>query len=270
MAGSPSPILLEKIHQTAVDLPPPVLKSLICALRDSAESNYEQIRQAVLEPIPRAEFRDMINELLEAWRSENQLFTPQSLALALASAAHSYQTAREQTGIEIVWTGPTTGVIPLRRTEQVLIEIIREAKKELLIVSFAVYNIAEIVTEMEKAVTRGVALTIVVETPESGQGKIPFGIESLLTNQIKAKARILKWPYEKREKDGNGKSGSLHAKCAVADRATVLISSANLTQYALNLNMEIGLRVKDKALAEKIVRHFELLAQKGILANLPH
>ncbi|MGE0128973.1 MAG: DISARM system phospholipase D-like protein DrmC [Blastocatellales bacterium] len=266
MIGSPSPILLEKIHQAVVEIPPPVLESLIGALRDSAESSYEQIRQTVLKPIPTPEFRDTINELLEAWRIENHLLTPQSLALALASAAHSYQTTKEQTAIEIVWTGPTTGVIPLRRTEQTLIEMIREAKEELLIVSFAVYDIAEIVIEMEIASARGVALTIVVETPESGQGKIPFSIESLLTDQIKAKARILKWPHEKREKGENGKHGSLHAKCAVADRDSVLISSANLTQYAFNLNMEMGLRVKDKALAEKIVRHFELLAQRGILS----
>jgi phosphatidylserine/phosphatidylglycerophosphate/cardiolipin synthase-like enzyme len=46
----------------------------------------------------------------------------------------------------------------------------------------------------------------------------------------------------------------------------MLISSANLTQYALNLNMEMGLRVKDKTLAENIVRHFELLAQRGTLS----
>jgi phosphatidylserine/phosphatidylglycerophosphate/cardiolipin synthase-like enzyme len=265
MIGSPSPILLEKIHQAVVEIPPPILESLICALRDSAESSYEEIRQSVLKPVPTPEFRDAINELLEAWRIEKRLFQPQSLALALASAARSYQTAKEQSEIEIVWTGPTSGAVPLRRIEQVLIEMIRETKKELLIVSFAVYNIAKIVTEMEMAIARGAALTIVVETPESGQGKIPFGIESLLTNQIKAKARILKWPHEKREKDENGKYGSLHAKCAVADRASVLISSANLTQYAFNLNMEMGLRVKDKPLAEKIVRHFELLAQRGIL-----
>jgi phosphatidylserine/phosphatidylglycerophosphate/cardiolipin synthase-like enzyme len=265
MIGSPSPILLEKIHQAVVEIPPPILESLICALRDSAVSSHEQIRHAVLKPIPTPEFRDAINDLLEAWRSEDHLFPPQSLALAIASAAHSYQTTKEQTEIEIVWTGPTTGVIPLRRTEQVLIEMIQETKKELLIVSFAVYNIAEIVTEMEMAIARGVALTIVVETPDSGQGKIPFGIEAMLTTRIKAKARVLKWPYEKREKGENGKYGSLHAKCAVADRDSVLISSANLTQYALNLNMEMGLRVKDKTLAEKIVRHFELLAQRGIL-----
>jgi phosphatidylserine/phosphatidylglycerophosphate/cardiolipin synthase-like enzyme len=119
---------------------------------------------------------------------------------------------------------------------------------------------------MEMAIARGVAMTIVVETPESSQGKIPFGIESLLTDQIKAKARILKWPHEKREKGDNGKYGSLHAKCAVADRMSTLISSANLTQYALNLNMEMGLRVKDRTLAEKIVRHFESLTQRGVLS----
>ncbi|MCI0391639.1 MAG: DISARM system phospholipase D-like protein DrmC [Acidobacteria bacterium] len=266
MIGSPSPILLERIHRAVVEIPPPVLESLICALRDSAESSYEQIRLAVLKLIPRPEFRDTINELLESWRVENHIFPSQSLALTLASAAHSYQTTKEQTEIEIVWTGPTTGVIPLRRTEQTLIEMIRETKKELLIVSFAVYDIAEIVIEMEMAIARGVALMIVAETPESGQGKIPFGIEMMLTNQFKAMVRILKWPHEKREKGANGEYGSLHAKCAVADRESVLISSANLTRYALNLNMELGLLVKDKALAEKITRHFELLAQRGVLS----
>ena len=38
--------------------------------------------------------------------------------------------------------------------------------------------------------------------------------------------------------------GSLHVKCAVADDAAALISSANLTEYAMNLNMELGLMVK--------------------------
>ncbi|MCI0338417.1 MAG: DISARM system phospholipase D-like protein DrmC [Acidobacteria bacterium] len=261
-----SPNLLEKIHRTVVNIPPSVLESLIHTLQNSAESGYEQIRHNVLKHIPTPEFRDTINELLEAWQTENDISHPQALALSLASAAHSYRTAREQTAIELVWTGPTTGVIPLRRTEQVLIEMIREARQELLIVSFAVYDIEEIVTEMERALARGVGLTIVIETPDSSQGKIYFGADASLNDKIKAKARILKWPYEKREKDENGKYGSLHAKCAVMDRDSVLISSANLTQYALNLNMEMGLRVKDKILAEKIVRHYEVLTQLGVLS----
>lgn len=43
------------------------------------------------------------------------------------------------------------------------------------------------------------------------------------------------WPLDKRPKDGAGRHGSLHAKCAVADEAAAFTSSANLTKYALNL-----------------------------------
>jgi phosphatidylserine/phosphatidylglycerophosphate/cardiolipin synthase-like enzyme len=48
------------------------------------------------------------------------------------------------------------------------------------------------------------------------------------------------WPLDKRPKDGAGRHGSLHAKCAVADEAAAFISSANLTKYALNLNAQKG------------------------------
>ena len=46
-----------------------------------------------------------------------------------------------------------------------------------------------------------------------------------------------RWPLERRPRDDEGRHGSLHAKCAVADRELLLISSANLTHYALSLNM---------------------------------
>ena len=259
--GIPSPRLLEQIHRTILSIPPAVLELLIVALQGS-----EQISPAALRSIPTPEFRDTINELLEAWQREEPPCSPQAIAMALASAAHSHGRAKEQTTIELVWTGPTTGAVPLRRTEQVLLEMIRGARQELLIVSFAVYNIAEIVAELERALARGVALTLVIETPGASQGKVSFGADAAFNGKIKREARILTWPYDKREKDAHGRHGSLHAKCAVADRESCLISSANLTQYALNLNIELGLRVKDKALAEKIVRHFELLKQDGVLS----
>jgi phosphatidylserine/phosphatidylglycerophosphate/cardiolipin synthase-like enzyme len=257
--------LLEKVHRTVAEIPPAILEALTRTLEDSTESGHEQIKQAVLKQIPTQEFRVIISELLEIWRTETPPLQPQSLAFALAAAGHSHRKVREQTAIELVWTGPSSGVIPLRRTEQVLLEMIREAKRELLIVSFAVYDISAIVTEMERAITRGVEVTIVVETPESSHGKISFGADVIFTDLIKTKARILEWPFEQRERDESDKYGSLHAKCAVMDRESVLISSANLTQYALNLNMELGLLVKDKKLAEKIARHFETLKLIGVL-----
>ena len=42
----------------------------------------------------------------------------------------------------------------------------------------------------------------------------------------------------------DGRLGSLPAKVAVADGATLLISSANFTEYAMTLNMELGVLIR--------------------------
>jgi phosphatidylserine/phosphatidylglycerophosphate/cardiolipin synthase-like enzyme len=56
----------------------------------------------------------------------------------------------------------------------------------------------------------------------------------------------------------------LHAKVLVADRHDALVTSANLTMYALDRNMEMGIRVKGQP-CEQIVQHLELLRHKEIL-----
>lgn len=55
-----------------------------------------------------------------------------------------------------------------------MMEMIREVKSELVIVSFAVYDNSAIVPEMEKAVTNSVALTVVVETLNPARERLPL------------------------------------------------------------------------------------------------
>lgn len=64
---------------------------------------------------------------------------------------------------------------------------------------------------------------------------------------------------------GDTLSGSLHAKCAIADKKHLFISSANLTEYALTLNMEMGLLVKSEDLARQVKEHIDSLIERGIL-----
>lgn len=73
------------------------------------------------------------------------------------------------------------------------------------------------------------------------------------------------WPPDKRPRDTAGRYGSLHAKCAVADEEAVLISSANLTEYALNLNMELGVLVHDGELPRRAVGHLRRLIEDKTL-----
>ena len=82
--------------------------------------------------------------------------------------------------------------------------------------------------------------------------------------EIRRTARIFIWPLEMRPRTEDGKHGSLHAKVAVADGGTLLISSANLTEYAMSLNMELGLLVRGGALPGQVAAHLTQLIEKGI------
>ncbi len=69
---------------------------------------------------------------------------PGSVAVALLTASEAEKHHREGQSIELVWTGPEVGVVPLRRTEQVVLQVIDSASQRLLVVSYAVFNIPRI------------------------------------------------------------------------------------------------------------------------------
>ena len=79
------------------------------------------------------------------------------------------------------------------------------------------------------------------------------------------------WPLDNRAKDASGKPGILHVKCAVSDGRTLFLTSANLTEYAFTLNMELGLLVTGGELPRQIDKHFQALCQCGqLLLLLPN
>ena len=61
----------------------------------------------------------------------------------------------------------------------------------------------------------------------------------------------------------------LHAKAVVADDEAVFVTSANFTEAALDRNFELGLLVRDRALAASVVQHFRGLIERGHLMPLP-
>ena len=75
--------------------------------------------------------------------------------------------------------------------------------------------------------------------------------------------------YDPRSLEPDGPKGVLHAKAVVADEETVFITSANLTEAALDRNIEIGLLVRDRALAASVSSHFRGLIDRGLLSPLP-
>jgi cardiolipin synthase A/B len=73
---------------------------------------------------------------------------------------------------------------------------------------------------------------MVLESESSSSGKVAYNeIESI--KKEFPEISVYTWSLEKRSKDEKGRYGALHAKCAVADGRIALVSSANLTPYAL-------------------------------------
>jgi phosphatidylserine/phosphatidylglycerophosphate/cardiolipin synthase-like enzyme len=62
--------------------------------------------------------------------------------------------------------------------------------------------------------------------------------------------------------------GAVHAKCAVADGEMTFITSANLTNAAMEYNMELGVLVTGGDLPKELHRHLESLAAGKILIRV--
>ncbi len=181
--------------------------------------------------------------LVGTWVTHGRGLPAGALAFALECSAERQREAAKQ-ALSIVWTGPSTDAVPVRRTDQALLELIRGARRRLIIVSFAVYKVPELAEALAAAAARGVSLAVILESPTESGGKVAFDMTAALGVEGAVGMTFYSWPAERRPVTSSGKSASLHAKCAVADGQRLLVSSANLTEFALSHNVEIGLLVR--------------------------
>ncbi|GGT82660.1 hypothetical protein GCM10010244_03950 [Streptomyces coeruleorubidus] len=163
--------------------------------------------------------------------------TGSGLALALATA-RSFPRPRPA---QVVVSGPMSAALPTRLTSGVAVEVIRSADTSLLIASFAAHGARDVVTEIGRAVGRGVQVDLLLE--ESTQAAAAF---TALPDKVHVWHRV-------------GASAVLHAKLIAADRHTALLGSANLTDRALSDNIELGVVLRDPSTVEPLVAHFRWL-----------
>jgi phosphatidylserine/phosphatidylglycerophosphate/cardiolipin synthase-like enzyme len=212
--------------------------------------------------------RSTLTKLIDCWTAAYSTLNPQSFALSIQSSLITYQACNSSL-VELIWTGPEDSSTSFRRTDQALLELITEAKEQLLVVSFAVYKAQPIIDTIEKAILRNVKVTICLEDSNETQGKISFSSSKAFSSSIFKLASFYSWPIENRPHTHDGKFGSLHAKLAVADQKKVFISSANLTDYAMGLNMEMGVLIEDRAIGEQIASLFNNMILNSIFRKYP-
>ena len=183
-----------------------------------------------------------------------------ALALGLR-VARCGQEWHEAGAPELVWTGPLGEESGSRRTEAALLDVVRAAREVLWLVTYALYPVPALRAELDGAVARGVQLRVVAESPDTH--KIKHSGLIYWRQFLPPQTHIYEWPVSKRAHNEAGDCGTLHAKVALADRDLALVSSANLTDCALNFNLETGVLLRGPS-AQKLAAQFERLVGEGI------
>lgn len=254
--------LASAVGRTVAQLSPGALESLVAGLRDG------HVPAGLPDAVATSQYRDAVGALVETWIKHAGGVPADALAFALECSAERQREAAKQT-LSIVWTGPSTDAVPVRRTDQALLELIRGARRRLIIVSFAVYKVPELAEALAAAACRGVSLAVILESPTESGGKVAFDMTAALGVEGATEMTFYTWPAERRPLTSSGKSASLHAKCAVADGRRLLVSSANLTEFALSHNVEIGLLVRGGGVPDRVQDHLEELITRGEFAVAP-
>lgn len=188
--------------------------------------------------------------------------SPASISLIMSTATRLRAANNGGMQFETVWTGPDRVTMLHRKAAQALYDIIDEAREELLIVSFVAYRVEPLLERLRAALNRGVHVRLLLESSTATGGKLSYDtIKSSGLTDLPG-IELWFWPAAKRLKDANGNTGTLHAKCAVADRRHALVTSANLTGHALHINIELGLKIDGGDIPIQIARQFEMLMEQ--------
>jgi cardiolipin synthase len=210
-----------------------------------------------------------LRSLQEAWSAAGPDLSGPALALVLRTSVASVAAFRRQApAAQVVWTGPKVEGSFLRATREVVRELLRGAQAELLVVGYWIAArddgegiIEEVIESLAVAVTKGLTVTVVVDERIRPDGRDNRRILVSAWPVGVVLPKILTWrlpPGDQHLK--------LHAKVLVADRRDALVTSANLTSYAMDRNMEMGVRILGHP-AVDIARHFDLLEADGVLES---
>lgn len=259
---TPERRIIEDALELADRLPPAVAEDVADAIRTNSAG---QLRAEITRRVAHHHHRDLALDFIDRWLTEAPAVDHHLVAVALQTASISERRHRESQSLELVWTGPEVEGTSFRRTEQVVLQLLDQAKERVLLVSYAVYRIPNIRQALVSAAKRGVRITVVIETPDRVEGEGEYDTLRALGNDVATAAAVYYWPRENRKPGENDKVGLLHVKCVVADGRQLFLSSANLTRQAFSINMELGMLIHGGSAPGQVEGHFDALIRSELL-----
>lgn len=177
---------------------------------------------------------------------------------------------------DLVWSGPEVAGLHARDTKRVYEELLGSAERSVWVSTYVFFDgpkAFEVLARRMDSLS-GLQVTLLLniqrkrgDTTETGQLVRRFA-DRFWGGDWPGRARPRVF-YDPRALEPEAPGGVLHAKAVVADEEAVFVTSANLTEAALERNLELGLLVRDRALAASVAAHFRGLIDRGLLRSLP-
>lgn len=177
---------------------------------------------------------------------------------------------------DLVWSGPEVSGLHARDTRRVYEELLGSAERSLWASTYAYFDgpraFAVLAERMKARPQLRVNLLLNIQR-RRGDTTAPDGLVRVFADRFwktdwpgSARPRVY---FDPRSLEPEGPAGVLHAKAVVADDEVVFVTSANLTEAALDRNLELGLLVRDRPLALSVAGYFQGLIDAGLLKPLP-
>ena len=202
---------------------------------------------------------------------------PTHLAVVLrAFVAGARSAGQASPSIEVVVTGPDVGG-EARDTGVVVRQLFAKARERVLVVGFAVHQGKSVFKVLADRLDsdRSLEATLCIDARrQRGDTSIDGDILRRFADEFVRK----EWPgdrlprvyHDPRSLKPTGRTASsMHAKAVVIDGQEALVTSANFTEAAQERNVELGVLIESKAVAERIESHFLTLIQGEHLQRLP-
>lgn len=252
--------LSEAVAHIAMEVHPERIEAICSALGVGQNANiFGAVRSGL-----GAAFSPRLMQAFEAALSANPHVTSGELSAMFRASSTTAALAAGALSVELVWTGPGTGMVPVRHTAQVLTGLIAEARERLFLVSFVAYHVGAVIDALQRAVDRGVQVSMLLERSKEHGGNVTVDSIEMLRRNLPG-AQLYEW--DKTTADA-APSASVHAKCAVADGEVAFVTSANLSDAAMERNMELGVLVRGGQLPSLLDRHLTALVTTKLLRAL--
>jgi phosphatidylserine/phosphatidylglycerophosphate/cardiolipin synthase-like enzyme len=177
---------------------------------------------------------------------------------------------------DLVWSGPEVPGLHARDTRRVYEELLGSAERSIWASTYAFFDGPKAFDILARRMdTRPELRVTLLLNIQRKRGETTSAEQ--LVRRFADRFWKTDWPgasrprvfYDPRALELEGRGGVLHAKAVVMDDEAVFVTSANLTEAALERNIELGLLLRDRALAASVASHFRTLIEHGLLSPLP-